>query len=78
MYYDKQEYINMRVVLYIVSAEKKYIFENGLEIKHGVNKMVRHFCWNRRFCWLNSPNNAGSEQIRSTFLLGSTIHRHIW
>ena len=22
MYYDKQEYINMRVVLYIVSAEK--------------------------------------------------------
>ena len=73
MYYDEQEYINMRVVIHCVGG-KKYIFENGLEIKHGVNKTVRHFCWNRRFCWLNSPN----KQIRSTFLLGSTIHRHIW
>ena len=76
MYYDKQEYIkNMRAVLYLCRRKKNiYIFENGLEIKHGVNKTVRHFCWNRRFCWLNSPN----KQIRSTFLLGSTIHRHIW
>jgi hypothetical protein len=55
MYYDEQEIINIRLYYnsIVFGSSNENIFENGLEIMHGVNKMVRHFCWDRRFCWLN-------------------------